>query len=120
MNQFYSVSQLTQYSASMGDYVNQQEKISIGKKCYFWAKNGQFQDKKHTTTNNFLPKDAILWPLSIQKGFFLGLLCRLRSIFCRKKFKFHTFMYIGMIKCEKNDIFKIGDFVHESFTLTDT
>ena len=102
MNQFYSVSQLTQYSASMGDYVNQQEKISIGKKCYFWAKNGQFQDKKHTTTNNFLPKDAILWPLSIQKGFFFwAFYAGYEAYFVEKKYKFHIFMYIGMIKCEK-------------------
>ena len=55
-----------------------------------------------------------------KRFFFWAFYAGYEAYFVEKKYKFHIFMYIGMIKCEKNDIFKIGDFVHESFTLTDT
>ena len=104
LEQFYRISalQITGYSSSMGLYVGIPKQIMFGLKIPFFY---HFQSKK-----------------AHFRGV-LRLVCGLWCIFCRKN-SYFIYSYvnkdIGMIRCEKNNIFKIGDFVSASFTLTDT
>ena len=104
LEQFHRISalQITGYSSSMSLYVGIPKQIMFGLKIPFFY---HFQSKK------------------AQFRGVLGLVCGLWSIFCRKN-PYFIYSYvnkdIGMVRCEKNNIFKIGDFVSASFTLTDT
>ena len=104
LKQFYRISalQITGYSWSMDLYVGIPKQIMFGRKMPFFD---HFQFKK-----------------AHFRGFW-GLLCRLLCIICRKNWYF-IYSYknkdIGMIRCVKNGILKIGNFVPASFPLTDT
>ena len=104
LEQFYRISalQITGYSSSIGLYVCIPKQIMFGLKIPFFY---HFQSKKAHVRG------------------VLGLVCGLWCIFCRKN-SYFIYSYvnkdIGMIRCEKNNIFKIDDFVSASFTLTDT
>ena len=104
LEQFHRISalQITGYSLSMSLYVGIPKQIMFGLKIPFFY---HFQSKKAQFRG--------VW----------GLVCGLWCIFCRKN-SYFIYSYvnkdIGMIRCEKNNIFKIGDFVSAAFTLTDT
>ena len=104
LEQFYRISalQIIGYSSSTSLCVGIPKQIMFGLKIPFFY---HFQSKK-----------AQFWGV-------WGLVCGLWCIFCRKN-SYFIYSYvnkdIGMFRCEKNNIFKIGDFVSASFTLTDT
>ena len=104
IEQFYRISALkiTGYFSSMGLHAGIPKQIMLGRKMPFFnhcqSKKAHFQG-------------------------FWGLVCGLRCIFCIKNQYFiysHINKDIGMIRCEKNSIFKIDDFVPASFPLTNT
>ena len=118
----------------MGAYINQQgKKYLLHKNAifhHFWARNGHFQARnghfqdKKSINQLVLEQFYRISALQITGcSGVLGLLYGLWCIFCRKN-SYFIYSYAnkdnGMIRCEKNNNFKIGDFVSASFTLTDT